>query len=175
MCRSCQTLGRSCSFRLPVSSVVQNPGLPRARCQVPLGLHLAPFLQSVSECTRPSGFRPALSSLNSHTITLARQPVVVANSPCLGTLRQGSEVRGLLALRAAVLRRAVRHLGPPLALLRVRSSVLAQEVRAHVPGIQQVLKAGQSMRVPNQRPNPSIEGTSTIRLRLLAAAPHVKR
>ena len=25
------------------------------------------------------------------------------------------------------------------------------------------------------RPNPSIEGTSTIRLRLLAAAPHVKR
>ena len=27
----------------------------------------------------------------------------------------------------------------------------------------------------NERPNPSIEGTSTIRLRLIAAAPHVKR
>ena len=26
-----------------------------------------------------------------------------------------------------------------------------------------------------ETPNPSIEGTSTIRLRLLAAAPHVKR
>ena len=26
-----------------------------------------------------------------------------------------------------------------------------------------------------RRPNPSIEGTSTIRLRLFAAAPHVKR
>ena len=30
-------------------------------------------------------------------------------------------------------------------------------------------------RAPMLRPNPSIEGTSTIRLRLLAAAPHVKR
>ena len=28
---------------------------------------------------------------------------------------------------------------------------------------------------PPETPNPSIEGTSTIRLRLLAAAPHVKR
>jgi len=27
----------------------------------------------------------------------------------------------------------------------------------------------------NERPNPSIEGTSNIRLRLLSAAPHVKR
>jgi hypothetical protein len=27
----------------------------------------------------------------------------------------------------------------------------------------------------NMRPNPSIEGTSNIRLRLLLAAPHVKR
>ena len=27
----------------------------------------------------------------------------------------------------------------------------------------------------DQRPNPSIEGTSTSKLRLLAAAPHVKR
>ena len=27
----------------------------------------------------------------------------------------------------------------------------------------------------NQLPNPSVEGTSTIRLRLLAAAPHLKR
>ena len=32
-----------------------------------------------------------------------------------------------------------------------------------------------SVRLAQQRPNPSIEGTSTIRLRLLAAAPHVKR
>jgi hypothetical protein len=34
---------------------------------------------------------------------------------------------------------------------------------------------GRLMAINEQRPNPSIEGTSTIRLRLLAAAPHVKR
>jgi len=34
----------------------------------------------------------------------------------------------------------------------------------------------QSSHLPSDaRPNPSIEGTSNIRLRLLSAAPHVKR
>jgi len=44
-----------------------------------------------------------------------------------------------------------------------------------MPGIQPVLWAGQFVRLTNQLPNPSIEGTSNICLRQLSAAPHVKR
>ena len=106
--------------------------------------------------------------------------------PCTCSLRTGCDVSQLLALRAAVLRRAASQL--MVGELRVRSSVLNTEASPY-PAIGEPLQRdwvalclpsttqnkGMLMVTNAQRPNPSIEGTSTSGLRPLAAAPHVKR
>ena len=81
-------------------------------------------------------------------------------------------VRLTRALRASVLRRAVR------ALSRLAASVRKLRVEPQAScwsGYRSSGALGRLVPVHGGRPNPSIEGTSNIRLRLLSAAPHVKR
>ena len=122
---------------------------------------------------------------NLRTVTHIRRPEASPIRSSVSTLRQGSKVRRLLALRAAVLRRAVSQLLGRCASVRTsvqnRNTSPPQGNRVSLP------QAGGGMLVVNtqnegklmvanaQRPNPSIEGTSTSGLRPLAAAPHVKR
>ena len=82
------------------------------------------------------------------------------------------QVRLTSALRADVLRRAVSSLSRCAASLVLPSAdlhVIIHGVGAHS------ISSEQFVSLNAQRPNPSIEGTSNIRLRLLSAAPHVKR
>ena len=106
--------------------------------------------------------------------------------PCTFSLRAGCDISQLLALRAAVLRRAVSQL--MVGELRARSSVLNTQASPY-PAIGEPLQRdrvalcsssttqneGMLMVINAQRPNPSIEGTANSRLRRLSAAPHVKR
>ena len=62
------------------------------------------------------------------------------------------------------------------AFVRVAHTVAHMNARTETNGYATVsTHARPTHMLFNQRPNPSIEGTSNIRLRLLSAAPHVKR
>jgi len=95
---------------------------------------------------------------------------------------QSSNISGLRALRAAVLRRAVSRLSGSAATLRVRCVAPTQRSAAY-SGHRANRQKGQSVRLANQRPNPSVEGTHNGGARLLASsaaaaplcAPHLKR
>jgi hypothetical protein len=150
------------------------------------GAFIAPLVGAVSRQARLSRSSSAssCSSLISSSPSSASSPI---SSLSLRSLFHGLHRRQLLALRrehrmvpvrltralrAGVLRRAVS------ALSRLAASVRKLRVEPQAScwsGYRSSRAFGRLVPVPSQRPNPSIEGTSNIRLRLLSAAPHVKR
>ena len=108
-------------------------------------------------------------------------------APRTVSLRAGCKVSQLLALRAAVLRRAISQLLGRCAsgtheraeqkyiVIPGNRVVPSNEIRWRYARRHQPENQGMLLVVNTQRPNPSIEGTSTSGLRPLAAAPHVKR
>ena len=106
-------------------------------------------------------------------------------------LGQWGSLRFGCSKRPRSLRTFIWH-SPPKVANKSKSSIaphskLAAKTMVHPVFVRSTTRTtmGRSLSVPMvttsrrfviaPRPNPSIEGTSTIRLRLLAAAPHVKR
>ena len=69
------------------------------------------------------------------------------------------------------------HVAPLFASSRKVGHVFAGSLAVSSKVVMQQLRflAGATLLLSAECPNPSIEGTSNIRLRLLSAAPHVKR
>jgi len=122
-----------------------------------------------------------------HGVLLAPGGVALthsARSCALGSSRCGTgrTFRGLRALRAAVLRRAVSQFSLSVATRRRRSAALTEGLPAYA-GFRKCVLKGQSVRLTKQRPNPSVERTHNGGARFLApsrsatplCAAHVKR
>ena len=105
----------------------------------------------------------------SHVVAPGPKHGVHWHPQSLAMLDSGSSTR---ALRADVLRRAVSSLSRLRGGVLLRSTITHRKSQAKVSS---VLASNRAVACSAQRPNPSIEGTSNIRLRLLSAAPHVKR
>ena len=111
-----------------------------------------------------------------------RQPRVVASpllrlKPARRTPDFQSQCIGAAASKVVLLRTGVRRqrrVGAASVLHALPSRHASAALFAHRPAATVLLV--QPVRTsPHMTPNPSIEGTSTSELRLLAAAPHVKR
>jgi hypothetical protein len=123
--------------------------------------------RSFSSSCKPSGFFSC-----SAKVGLLLRGAVQSWHCSTGTAARSVQVRHTRALRADVLRRAISSWGRCAAGLVFRSTGPHVIIRgAGARGI----SSKQFMSLNARRPNPSIEGTSTSKLRLLAAAPHVKR
>jgi hypothetical protein len=126
-----------------------------------------------SRCAEPSvsvALRPTRSSLRLRALRCAPGPLLLGHRQLqrFGVYREpvAVQVNSTRALRASVLRRAVSSSAFVFGVKVMRFSSHCQRSCA---------LAGGSGPVAKQRPNPSIERTSNIRLRLLSAAAHVKR
>ena len=158
---------RSACVAICESIVVWQPSLQAER-----------WRNSEEERQTPSPMRYGVSKQNSKSVRCLKQalstpigPIVVFSEACA----QGGErsyFSPLGALRAAVLRRAVGRFRSHV----LRADLLSlRQTRWRMLALGKNTKGGLSVAILEQRPNPSIEGTSTSKLRLLAAAPHVKR
>ena len=136
----------------------------------------ARLLRSSSASPYSSSISSSASSASSPISSLSlRSPLHGLQRRQLLALRRAYRtvpVRHTRALRAGVLRRAVS------AFSRLAASVRGLPVEPQAScwsGYRSSGAFGRLVPVPGQRPNPSIEGTCSSKLRLLPHAPHVKR
>ena len=108
-------------------------------------------------------------SSQSRSLPLARAG---SGRPCMHHEHGHVSVSPTRALRAGVLRRAVSS----WSRLSAAASVFLITAGCHRSGDSLAPRLpGKAVPRHQQRPNPSIEGTCNIKLRLLSPAPHVKR
>jgi len=142
---------------------------------------------AVSASARHSRWLPALTagkrsfsssckqsrfSSSSAKVGLLPRGAVQSCNCSAGTAARSVQVRHTRALRANVLRSADSSWGRSAAGVVLRSTgahVIIRGVGAHGASSKQFMSFNA------QRPNPSVEGTCNIKLRLLSPATHVKR